>query len=80
MFVCYETNRDFKGTKYNPSFGPNTEMQKKVVAKFKQNASNRLPRTLKNYRPTGKRNQERPFKRLLDVCDWKRSTSGPTPC
>ena len=33
---------------------------------------NRLPRILKNYRPTGRRSQGR----LLDVWDWNASTSG----
>jgi len=41
---------------------------------------NRLPGILKNHRPTGRRNQGRPLKRLLDMQNWNRSTSGPTPC
>ena len=32
----YKTNRDCKGTKYNPSFGQNTGIQKKLVATYKQ--------------------------------------------
>jgi hypothetical protein len=40
---------------------------------------NRLPRILKNYTPKGRRIQGRPMKRLLDKCNWNRSTSGPTP-
>jgi hypothetical protein len=35
---------------------------------------------LKNYRPTGRRNQGRPLNRLLDMQNWNRSTIGPTPC
>jgi hypothetical protein len=69
MFVYYETNRDCKGTKYNPSFGQNTGIQKKLVATYTQNAPSRLPRILKNYRPTGRRNQGRPLKRLTVVCN-----------
>jgi len=41
--------------------------------------TNRLPRVMKYYSPTGRRNQGRPLKRLLDTWDWNRSTSGPTP-
>ena len=40
---------------------------------------NRLPRVMKRYSPTGRRNHGRPLKRLLDTWDWNRSTSGPTP-
>jgi hypothetical protein len=38
-----------------------------------------LPRVMKHYSPTGRRNHGRPFKRLLDVWDRNGSTSGPTP-
>jgi len=40
---------------------------------------NRLPRVMKHYSPTGRRNYGRPLKRLLDTCDRNGSTSGPTP-
>jgi len=30
-------------------------------------------------KPNGSRNLGRPLKRFLDVSDWNRSTSGPTP-
>jgi len=39
---------------------------------------NRLPRVMKRYSPTGRRNHGRPMKRLLDMWDRKGSTSGPT--
>jgi len=39
---------------------------------------NRLPRVMKHYFPTGRRNYGRPLKRLLDMLDQNRSTSGPT--
>ena len=32
-------HRDSKRTKYNPSFGQNTGIEKKLVATYKQNAS-----------------------------------------
>jgi len=40
---------------------------------------NRLPRVMKYYSPTGRRNHGRPSKRLLDTWDRNGSTSGPTP-
>jgi len=39
---------------------------------------NRLPRVMKHYCPTGRRNCGWPLKRLLDTWDWNGSTSGPT--
>jgi len=39
---------------------------------------NRLPRVMKQYFPTGRRNHGRLLKRHLDVWDRSRSTSGPT--
>jgi len=39
---------------------------------------NRLPRVMKHYCPTGRRNHGRPLKRLLDMWDRNESTSGPT--
>ena len=40
---------------------------------------NGLPRVMKYYSPTGRRNHGRPLKRLLDARDRNGSTSGPTP-
>ena len=40
---------------------------------------NRLPRVMKRYSPTGRRNHGTPLKRLLDTWDRNGSTSGPTP-
>ena len=40
---------------------------------------NRLPRVMKHYSPTGRKNHGRPLKRLLDTWDQNGSTSGPTP-
>ena len=37
---------------------------------------NRLPRVMKQYSPTGRRNHGRPLKRLLDAWDRNGSTSG----
>ena len=38
-----------------------------------------LPRVMKHYSPTGRRNHGRPFNRLLDTWDRNGSTSAPTP-
>jgi hypothetical protein len=40
---------------------------------------NRLPRVMKHYFPTGRRNYDRLLKRLLDTWDRNGSTIGPTP-
>jgi len=40
---------------------------------------NRLPKVMKHYSPTGRRNHGRPLKRLLDTWERNGSTSGPTP-
>jgi hypothetical protein len=40
---------------------------------------NRLPRVMKRYSPTGRRNDGRILKRLLDTWERNGSTSGPTP-
>ena len=40
---------------------------------------NRLPRIMKHYSPTDRRNYGRHLKRLLDTWDRNGSTSGPTP-
>ena len=57
----YTTNtKCAKETKYSPSFGQDTGIQKKLVATNKQTnrmSHNRLPRILKNYRPAGRRNR-----------------------
>ena len=39
----------------------------------------RLPKVMKQYSPTGRRNHGRPLKRLLAAWDRNGSTSGPTP-
>jgi len=40
---------------------------------------NRLPRVMKQYFPTGRRNHGRPLKGLLDAWDLNGSTSGQIP-
>ena len=40
---------------------------------------NRLPRVMKHYCPTDRRNHGRLLNRLLDTWEWNGLTSGPTP-
>ena len=40
---------------------------------------NKLPRVMKHYSPTSRRNHGRPMKRLLGTWEGNGSTSGPTP-
>ena len=40
---------------------------------------NRLPRAMKYYSLTGRKNHGRPLKRILDTWDWNGPTSGPIP-
>ena len=47
--------------------------------KVSRKPRNRLPRVMKHYSPTDRRNHGRPLKRLLDTWDRNGSTSGPTP-
>ena len=62
-------------------FGQITGIQEKLntIQHVNRMPRNRLPRVMKHYSTTGRRNHVRPLKRLLDT--WKRngSTSGPTP-
>ena len=81
MFVYCETNRDCRGTKYNPNFGQNRRIQKKLVATYKQNAPNRLPRILKKTTDQLVKETRGDHSRDFWMCVTGRgSTSGPTPC
>jgi hypothetical protein len=64
-----------KGIKNNTNFRQITGIQEKLDTMHR----NRLPRIIKHYSPTGRRNHGRPLKRLLDTWDRNGSTSGPSP-
>jgi hypothetical protein len=49
------------------------------TTKIAQDKRARLPRVMKRYSQSGRRNHGRPLKRLLDTLDRNGSTSGPTP-
>ena len=55
------------------------EYKRKWIQHVNRMPRNTLPRVMKHYSPTGKRNHGRPLKRLLDTWDPNGSTSGPTP-
>ena len=52
---------------------------KLFILPYLTSVCNRLPRTIKNYRPKGRSNQRRPLKRLLGVWPRNGSRNGPTP-
>ena len=55
------------------------EYKRNWIQHVNRMSRNRLPRVMKRYSPTGRRNHGRPLKRLLDTWDQNGSTSGPTP-
>jgi Holliday junction resolvase RusA-like endonuclease len=55
------------------------EYKRNWIQHVNRMSRNRLPRVIKHYTPTGRRNHDRPLKRLLDTWDRNGSTSGPTP-
>jgi hypothetical protein len=55
------------GIKNNTNLGQNMlEYKKNWIQHVHRMPHNRLPRVMKQYFPTGRRNQGRPLKRLLD--------------
>jgi phosphoribosylformylglycinamidine (FGAM) synthase-like amidotransferase family enzyme len=64
---AYKTN--YKGIKNNTSFGQITGIQEKLDTTINRMPHNRLPRVMKHYCPTGRRNYGR---RLKDF--WIRET------
>ena len=68
-----------KELKITPIFDKILEYTRNWVQRVNRISRNRLPRVMKHYSPTGRRNHGRPLKRLLDTWDRNGSTSGPTP-
>ena len=65
--------------KITPILDKLLEYKSSWIQHVKRMPRNRLPRVMKHFSPTGRRNQGRPLKRLLDTWDRNGSTSGPTP-
>jgi len=55
------------------------EYRRSWIQHVNRMSRSRLPRAMKHYSPTGRRNRGRPLKRLLDTWDRNGSTSGLTP-
>ena len=68
-----------KGLKITPILDKLLEYKRNWIQHVNRMPRNRLPRVMKRYSPSGRRNHDRPLKRLLDVRDRNGSTSGATP-
>jgi len=68
-----------KELKITPILDKLLEYKRNWIQHVNRMPRNRLPRVMKLYSPTGRRNHGRPLKRLLDTWDRNGSTSGPTP-
>ena len=76
----YKTNAQIaKELKITPILVKLLEYKRSWIQHVNRMPRNRLPRVMKYYCPTGRRNHGRPLKRLLDTWDRNGSTSGPTP-
>jgi hypothetical protein len=76
----YKTNTQIaKELKITPTWDKILEYKKNWIQHVDRMPRNRLPRVMKEYFLTGRRNRGRPLKRLMDSCDRNGSTSGPTP-
>ena len=86
IFMCksievdYKTNTQIaKELKITPILDKLLEYKRKWIKHVNRMPCNRLPRVMKHYSLTGRRNHGRPLKRLWDTWDRNGSTSGPTP-
>ena len=68
-----------KELKVTPILDKLLEYKRNWIQHVNRMPRNRLPRVMKHYSPTGRRNHGRPLKRLLHTWDRNGSTSGPTP-
>ena len=76
----YKTNTQIaKGLKITPILYKFLEYKRNWIQHVNRMSRSKLPRVMKHYSPTGRRNHGRPLKRLLVTWDWNGSTSGPTP-
>jgi len=64
----YKTNKQIaKELKITPILDKLLEYKKGWIQHVNRMPRNRLPRVMKYYSPTGRRNHDRPLKRLLDT-------------
>ena len=77
IWTDYKTNAQIaKELKIAPILDKLLEYKRNWIQHVNRMSRNRLPRVMKHYSPTGRRNHGRPLK---DTWDQNRSTSGPTP-
>ena len=76
----YKTNAQIaKELKITPILDKLLEYKRIWIRHVDRISRNRLPRVMKYYSPSGRRNHGRPLKRFLDTWDRNGSKSGPTP-
>jgi hypothetical protein len=64
----YRTNKQIaKELKITPILNKLLEYKKNWIQHVNRMLRNRLPRVMKHYSPNGRRNHDRPLKRLLDT-------------
>jgi len=64
----YKTNRQIaKESKITPILNKLLEYKRNWIQHANRMPRNRLPRVMKHYSPTGRRNHGKPLKRLLDT-------------
>jgi len=80
IWTDYKTNAQIaKELKITPILDKLLEYKRNWIQHVNRIPRNRVPRVMKRYSPTGRRNRDRPLKRLVDTWDRNESTSGPTP-
>ena len=76
----YKTNaQTAKELKITPVLDRLLKYKRSWIQHVNRIPRNRLPRVMKYYSPTGRRNHGRPLKILPHTLDPNGSTSGPTP-
>ena len=75
----YKTNAQIaKESKITPILDKLLEHKRSWIQHVNRMTRNRLPRVMKYYSPTGRKNHGRHLKRLLDTLDRNGPTRGPT--
>jgi len=68
IWACYKTNTQItKELKITQILDKLLEYKSNWIQHVNRMPRNRLPRLMKRYSPTGRRNYDRPLKRLLDT-------------
>ena len=79
MRFCKTNAQIAKELKITPIVGKLLEYKRSWIQHVSRLPRNILPRVMKYYSPTGRRNHGRSLKRILDTWDRNASTSGPAP-